>query len=159
MTTTRSRSSTTTWLRRPRIRSRGSAPRESLKAVASRPLSPDSPSASPVLDEDGLEHVASGLERVDRLLELLVDVLPADDRDRVLAGAEQLGDCLSHEPIALVLELAQRAELAVRVREPVEAPHAGLELRRRTVDHVALLARPLGHAADVVQLEVRGGVV
>src|SRR6187402_3572417 len=146
MTTTRSRSSTTTWLRRPRIRSRGSAPRESLKAVASRPLSPDSPSASPVLDEDGLEHVAGGLERVDRLLELLVDVLPADDRDRVLAGAKQLGDCLSHEPIALVLE-------------PVEAAHAGLELRRGAVDHVALLACSLGDAADVVQLEVRGGVV
>ena len=38
---------------------------------------------SPVLDEDRLEDVGGVLARVDRLLELLVDVLPADDRQRV----------------------------------------------------------------------------
>ena len=58
-----------------------------------------------VLDEDRLEHVRGVLAGVDRLLELLVDVLPADDRDRVGARAEELCDRLADQAVALVLEL------------------------------------------------------
>ena len=65
----------------------------------------------PILDEDRLEDVGGVLARVDRLFELLVDVLPADDRQRVGARAEEIGDRLAREPVALVLELAQRGEL------------------------------------------------
>src|SRR5437868_5824074 len=46
---------------------------------------------SAVLDHDRLEHVRRVLARVDRLLERLVDVLPADDRDRVVGSAKELG--------------------------------------------------------------------
>ena len=49
----------------------------------------------PVLDEDRLEDVGGVLAGVDRLFELLVDVLPADDRQRVRAGAEEVGDRLA----------------------------------------------------------------
>src|ERR687885_761646 len=46
--------------------------------------------ALPVLDEDRLEDVGRVLASVDRLLELLVDVLPANDHDRVALRMEQL---------------------------------------------------------------------
>src|SRR5918911_3986812 len=47
------------------------------------PLTTSAPSA--VFDEDRLEHVGGVLARVDRLLEVLVDVLPADHHHRVVA--------------------------------------------------------------------------
>src|SRR5512146_1904504 len=50
---------------------------------------------SPVLDENCFEDVRGGLAGVDRLLELLVDVLPTDDRQRVSAGAEEVRDRLA----------------------------------------------------------------
>src|SRR3954447_1161382 len=56
-----------------------------------------------VLDENRLEDVGGVLAGVDGLLELLVDVLPADDRQRIGAGTEQLGDRLAREAVALVL--------------------------------------------------------
>ena len=68
--------------------------------------------AGPVLDEDRLEHVGGVLARVDGLLELLVDVLPADDRDRRRARCGTARDGVAQQPVALVLELAQRVELA-----------------------------------------------
>src|SRR5581483_3940258 len=50
--------------------------------------------SSAVLDEDRLEHVRRVLASVDRLLEAFVDVLPAEQGQRVGAGAEELGDRL-----------------------------------------------------------------
>src|SRR5687768_6834551 len=112
-----------------------------------------------VLDQDRLEHVARCLERVYGLFQLLVDVFPADDRDRVLPGAEELRDGLPHEPVTFVLEDAELAERVVRFLEAVEVAHARVQCRRGAIDHVALLARPLGNPAHVVQLEVRRCVV
>src|SRR2546428_810504 len=57
---------------------------------------------------------------VDRVPEPLVDVLPADDRDGVLARAEKFGDPVADEPVALVLERAQFAQLSLRVAETIE---------------------------------------
>ena len=59
-----------------------------------------------------------GLAGVERFLERLVDVLPADDRQRVSAAVlEELGDGLAHDPVAFVLELLHLEEvLATRVR-------------------------------------------
>ncbi len=65
-----------------------------------------------VLDEDRLENVSRVLAGVDRLLEVLVDVLPANHRDRVAVRVEELGDRFSIEPVAFVLEIAQRRKLA-----------------------------------------------
>ena len=85
---------------------------------------------STVLDENRLENVGRVLTGVDRLLELLVDVFPADDLDRVVGRAEEIGDGLAVQPVALVLELAQLVQLAARVLEPVEAPTAAWSLWR-----------------------------
>src|SRR5256714_5248073 len=93
---------------------------------------------SAVLHDDGLEDVGRVLARVDGLLEGLVDVLPADDRDRVLGGAEELGDGLAVQPVALVLEVAELHQLPARVLEAVEARDRLLALGRGPKDHVSL---------------------
>src|SRR5919206_1130798 len=93
---------------------------------------------SAVLHDDGLEDVGSVLARVDGLLERLVDVLPADDRDRVVGGAEELGHRLAVQPVALVLEGAELHQLPARVLEAVEARDRLLELGRGPKDHVPL---------------------
>src|ERR1700751_3102474 len=52
-----------------------------------------------VLDENRLEDVGAVLARVHGLFELLVDVLPADDRQRVGARAEEIGHRLARESV------------------------------------------------------------
>ena len=74
---------------------------------------------SPVLHEDRLEHIRSVLAGVGRLLELLVDVLPANDRQRALARSEQVGDRLPGETVTFVLQLAQREQVLLGVAEPL----------------------------------------
>src|SRR5947208_10186820 len=59
---------------------------------------------SRVLDHDALEDVRHPLCRVDRVLEPLVDVLPADDHHWVDPGVEQRRDRLSGDAVAVVLE-------------------------------------------------------
>src|SRR5919197_510355 len=93
---------------------------------------------STVLHNDRLEHVGRVLARVNGFLERLVDVLPADDRDRVVGGAEELGHGLAVQPVALVLKLADLHQLAARVLEALEACDRLLELGRGPEDHVAL---------------------
>src|ERR671935_3265880 len=97
--------------------------------------------SSAVLHDDRLEDVGCVLARVDSLLERLVDVLPADDRDRVLGGAEELRDGLAVQPVALVLEVAKLHQLPARVLEAVEARDRLLELGRGPEDHVPLRLR------------------
>ena len=87
------------------------------------------PMRLPVLDEDRLEHVGGVLAGVDRLLEPLVDVLPADDRS---AGPRPSGRARRRrreQPVALVLELAQRDQLLARVLEALEQLDRLVQLR------------------------------
>jgi hypothetical protein len=95
--------------------------------------------------------------RADR--ELRVDVLPPDHRDGVLAGGEELGDGLPVEPVALVLEVTQRAKLATRVFEPFESFHRLVELLGATADYLSLLARLRPDPVDAVARDVRGRLV
>src|SRR2546421_708537 len=99
---------------------------------------PFTPRASAVLDQDRLEDVGGVLAGVHRLFELLVHVLPADDVERVVARAEELGDRLVIQPVGLVLELAQLDQLALRVAEALEPLDRLLELRRRPRDQLTL---------------------
>ena len=73
-----------------------------------------------VLDENCLEDVGGVLASVDGFLELFVNVLPPDDRDRILTRGEQLGDRRPVEPVTFVLEIAQRVQLAARVLESLQ---------------------------------------
>src|ERR687887_531468 len=96
---------------------------------------------SAVLDHDRLQDVGRVLAGVDGLLERLVDVLPADDRNRVVAGAEELGHRLAVQSVALVLEGAELHQLPTRVLEAVEARDRLLELGCGSKDHVSLRFR------------------
>src|SRR5919204_6760109 len=69
------------------------------------------PAFSAVLDEDRLEDVRGVLERIAGIFQPLVDVLPADDHDRVLDRVEELRHSVSNQPVALILEAAQLDEL------------------------------------------------
>src|ERR671931_2489314 len=60
-------------------------------AITTTTTSRTSFTALAVFYQDGLENVRRVLTGIDGFLELLVDVLPADDRDRVALRLEQLG--------------------------------------------------------------------
>src|SRR3954471_13842611 len=109
---------------------------------------------SPVLDEDRLEDVGGVLAGVDRLFELLVDVLPADDRQRVRAGAEEIGDRLAVEPVSLVLKLAERDELLARVAEALEQTNGIVETGGGAVDHLGLLSSAQRNLSHLVRVDV-----
>src|SRR5919198_1231437 len=102
---------------------------------------------SAVLYDDRFEDVGRVLAGVDGLLERLVDVLPADDRDRVVGSAEELRHRLPVQPVAFVLELAELHQLAARVLETLEPRDGLLQLGRGPQDHVPL---GLGRRADLL---------
>src|SRR4051794_10982088 len=81
-------------------------------------------STSAVLDDNRLEDVRGVLARVDGFLEPLVDVLPADQCDRIRLRGEELADGVARDAVAFVLELAQLDELAARVLDPFSFPTA-----------------------------------
>src|SRR6478736_8564241 len=114
---------------------------------------------STVLDENRLEHVRSVLAGIDRFLELLVDVLPADERDRVDPHVEELCDRLARDAVALVFQLAQLDQLSLRVLEAFEHPDRLAELRCRAVDDVGLSTRGLADLARAVAGDLLRGVV
>src|SRR5581483_1992980 len=87
-------------------------------------------------------------------LETLVDLLPADDRDRILIRAEEPGDRAADEPVALVLELPQPVQVHGRVLEAVEPPHRGVQLDRAAVDDVGLRLRLVRDHLHAVELDV-----
>src|SRR5438045_3162912 len=92
---------------------------------------------SGVLDDDSLEDVGDPLRRVDRLLEPLVDVLPADHHHRVDAAVEERGHRLARDAVAVVLE---PVDLDRVVRDVVEVPQA----RHRLGDLTARLEQDVG---------------
>jgi hypothetical protein len=79
----------------------------------STPIAPDRARAAP------MRPPISACDAV-RLLESPLDVLPAGDRDGVLAGAEEAGDGLALDAVALVLEPPHLLELRPRAAEAVE---------------------------------------
>ena len=111
-------------------RSCRSAPRQ--HRLTRRPGSAPAPAA--LLERDPLEHVRDGLARVDRRLERLEDVLPADHDHRVDAAGEQRRDAVALQPVALVLETVDldevRRELGARCAGSA-APARSARRRRR----------------------------
>src|SRR5437899_1684760 len=73
---------------------------------------------------------------IHRFLELLVNVLPADDRKRISLGREELLDRLTVEPVAFVFEIAQLVQLSAGVLESLETPDGLVELLRAAQDHL-----------------------
>src|ERR687898_822318 len=100
---------------------------------------------SGMLDDDGLHRVGDVLEAVERLLELLDDVLPDEHVAGRVLGVEvvEVGPGSAVEPVALVLGLDQPLGLHLRVDE--------------VLDHVQQLPGGVGEVGrDLVeQVEVR----
>src|SRR6266516_2363583 len=105
---------------------------------------------SAVLDEDRFEDVGRVLAGVDGLLQPLVDVLPADHRERVGVVCEERRDAVVREAVSLVLELAQLDQFAAGLLEALEASHRLGELRRRPADHLRLPPRLLADLRHAV---------
>src|SRR4051812_38724888 len=61
-------------------------------------------SISGVLEDHALDDVRDVLAAIRGTLEVLVDLFPLDDRDRVLLFLEQAGDRAPKDRVALVLE-------------------------------------------------------
>src|SRR3954454_11093131 len=115
--------------------------------------------ASAVLHENRLEDVRGILAGVDRLLELLVDVLPADERHGIGIPLEELGDGRAGEAVALVLERPQLDQLSPGVLEPLQLLDRLRELAGAPVDDVGLLARLFADVANAVADDLLGRVV
>ena len=88
-----------------------------------------------------------------------MDVLPADDRDRVVTRREQRGDPLAVQAVAFVLELAQLDQLALRVLEALELGDGVAQLPRRQLDQGRLPAGVLADLRHAVAEDVPGCLV
>src|SRR3954470_11395136 len=137
---------------KPFVKSNASA----VTTTMTRMMSPD---ISGVLDDDALERVRHVLRGVDRLLQPLEDVLPADDDHRVDPAVEQRRDGVAHDAVAVVLEPVDLDGVVAQVLEVAQPRHrlgdlaAGLEQDVRQA--LGLLHRRL----DAVEPEVVGDLV
>src|SRR5262245_13609058 len=85
--------------------------------ASARPTMPQT-TESRILQDDRIEHVGHVLAAVGRGLDLLVDVLPLDDLDRVVVPLEELRQRLLHQAVRVVLLRLDRDALLVD-RAPV----------------------------------------
>ena len=111
-----------------------------------------------VLHDDVPDHVRGRLAGVERVLERLEDVLPADDDQRVDARvAEEVGDRVADDPVAFVLELAS-ARRAASCTHATSSARASASARCSTAPTRirALLDRLAGRRLDAVELEQVG---
>src|SRR4051794_39790563 len=114
---------------------------------------------SGVLDDDALEDVGDRLGRVDRALEALVDVLPADHDHRVDATLEQRGRGLARDAVAVVLEPVDLDRVVRHVAEVAQLRHRLGDLAGRLVEDVRELLRLLERRLDLVEAEVVGDLL
>ena len=77
----------------------------------------------------------------------------------VFARREQLARSLAVQTVALVLELAQLDQLALRVLEALELANRFAQLRRGALDHLGLLVRVLANLGHAVAEDVPRGLV
>ena len=103
---------------------------------------------------------ATRLGGVDRLLEPLEDVLPADHDHRVDAVLEQRGERLAHDAVALVLEPVDLDRVVRDVaRSRAAAASPGRSGARRLQQHVGQLLRLLHRRLDLVEAEEVGDLL
>src|SRR5439155_17361810 len=95
--------------------------------------------ASAVLERHTLDHVRDVLAAVDRVLKVVVDLLPLDHVDRIDALLEEAGDGAAENPVALVLEaidLRTVRDQPGTVLQVPQYPHGSHELLGRLLEPV-----------------------
>src|SRR3954451_14907558 len=135
---------------KPFVKSKASAVATTMTRMTSESM------ASGVLDDDALEHVGDALACVDRILDALEDVLPADDHHRVDPALEQRGNRLTHDPIAVVLQAVDLDRVVVDVAEVAHPRHRLGDLARRLQQDVRHPLGLLHRRLDLVEAEVVG---
>src|SRR4051812_30197924 len=110
--------------------------------------------ASGVLDDYSLENVRDRLAGVDRVLEALVDVLPADHDHRVDAVVEQRSHRLARHAVAVVLEPVDLDRVVRDVAEVAQPRHRLGDLARALEQDVGQPLRLLERGLDLVEPEV-----
>ena len=105
------------------------------------------------------ERVRDALGRVDRLLEALEQVLPADHDHRVDAVVEQRGDRLAHDAVALVLEPVDLDGVVRDVLEVAHPRHRLGDLAAGLHEDVREPLRLLHRRLDLVEAEVVGDLL
>jgi len=106
-----------------------------------------------VLDGDPLDDVGDVLALVDRRLEETVDLLPLDDLERVTTPGEEVGNRLSGELVALVLEAVDLDPVFLKALEALEVLQRLVELLALADDDRGLLDGNRRGRFDVVQDE------
>src|SRR5215475_10114555 len=87
-----------------------------------------------VLEDHTLDDVGDVLAAIGRVLEVLVDLFPLDDRDRILLFLEQARDRAAQDRIGLVLEAVDvdaQLERRLRLLERAQPANRLLDLHRR----------------------------
>jgi hypothetical protein len=114
---------------------------------------------SGVLDGDPREDVRGLLAAVDRVLEALEEIFPADDHRRIDTAHEQRRDRSAHDAVTLVLQamdLDQQRAQAAHVLESVQ----GLgELRAGLAQHAGKLLGGFHRRLDLIQAEIVGDLL
>src|SRR4051794_28951877 len=104
-----------------------------------------------VLYDDALQDVGHVLRGVDRLLEALEDVLPADHDHGIDPRVEQRRDRLADDPVTVVLEPVQLDGVVRDVAEPAQPRHRLGDLARGRVEHPREVLRLLYRRLDLVE--------
>src|SRR5207249_3212568 len=110
--------------------------------------------ASAVLERHTLDHVRDVLAAVDRVLKVVVDLLPLDHVDRIDALLEEAGDGAAENPGALVLEAIELRTVRDQpgtVLQVPQHPHCSHELLDRLLEQRRRLARALGMLLEEVE--------
>src|SRR3954462_452637 len=100
------------------------------------------------------EDVGDRLAGVDRVLEPLVDVLPADHDHRVDAALEQCRHRLAADPVAVVLQPVHLDRVVRDVAEVAQPRHRLGQLAAALEQHVGEPLRLLERGLDLVEAEV-----
>src|SRR3954447_1319753 len=140
---------------KPLVKSNPSAVMTTMTRTTS--LSTSSPLG--VLDDDALEQVRHVLAGVDRVLEAVEDVLPADDHHGVDPAFEQRGDRLAAHPVAVVLEPVDLHGVVRDVAEAAHPRHRLDDLRGDLHEDVGEALGLLHRRLDPVEAEVVGDLL
>src|SRR6476661_1921675 len=104
---------------------------------------------SGVLDGDAVHRVGDAHALVDRRLEGLVDLLPADHLDRIGLAGEQRTDCLVIQRVPFLLELLDLRRVAAYFARTLDRDDSLRDEVSGAKDHVRHLLGRLAHLVDV----------
>src|SRR5690349_10541235 len=138
---------------KPFMKSNASATRMRATTTASMARA-ERAAGSAVLERHAFDHVRDVLAAVDRVLEVVVDLLPLDDVDGIAALPEEPRHRAAEKLVADVLEpvdLGAVGEEARAVLQVAETPDRLAHLDDRLLEDVRELARVGLHHADVVE--------